>query len=594
MKSRVTIHAIAFCMLVAVSAQGLVQTNSTKRRETAITGRLINESGQPIPNATINVRKVGALGSMSRSIGTDQDGRFRADDLTPGSYSVGAYVPGYVPATDSVDRQYYRPGETVTLRMIKGGVISGTVTNMDGEPLIAARVLAVRVRDGEGRPIRGASGSSSFRQTDDRGIYRLYGLQAGSYLVQVGGGGGSYFPSSALDGDAPTYHPSTTRDAAAEVTVRTGDEIGGIDIRYRGDRGHIVSGALSGSLGSDTAALGGPGVSVLLARTSGAIEANSYTPLRGGDRGFALYGVPDGEYDLIAQMGVGTETSAASAPRRVIVKGTDVTGLELGLVPLSTIAGRVVLEGLSESERKGDCKEKRGLAADDVVLIARRDEKVVEKEQSTSSILPPADGSPDGKGEFKIVSLTAGRYRIETVLPTEDWFVRSITAPGPAASRQQNDIMNSGLAMSSGQRAGDLTVTIAEGASGLRGKVVPASEGTSLPSRLRVHLVPAEADAMDAVLRYAEAAVDSGGAFSLTNLAPGRYLLLARVVSDEEFMQRDVRPVAWDATTRTKLRRDAEGASVTIELQRCQRVNDYALKYSPPSGGKKRASTSRP
>jgi hypothetical protein len=618
-KSKLTGHTIALCTLVVTVGQCQVlsmrigkprieasslltngpsssvnQSASTKRRESSITGRLINESGQPIPNAAVYIRKVGAQANVNRSIGTDQDGRFGAEDLTSGAYSISAYVPGYVPGTDSVDRQYYRPGEAVTLRMIKGGVIAGTVTNPEGEPMVAARVSAVRVRDGEGRAIRGAgaSGTSSLRQTDDRGVYRLYGLQSGSYLIVVNGGGASYYPSSAYDGDAPTYHPSTTRDAAAEVTVNTGDEISGIDVRYRGDRGHIVSGTLSGSLGSDP---GSRGVSVSLARAaSGAIESNTYTSLRGGDRGFALYGVPDGEYDLVAQMNIGIESSAASAPRRVTVKGTDVTGLELALAPLGAIAGRVVLEALPESQRTGDCKDKRGGSPDETVIIARRDEKAGVKEQSAPSILAPSDGTPDGKGEFLIASLIAGRYRIETRLPTEDWFIRSITVPGPAASKQQNDVMSVGLPLSSGQRATDLTVTLAEGAAGLRGKVVPASEGTSLPARLRVHVVPAEADSADSVLRYAEVAVDDGGAFSISNLAPGRYFILARAVSDEEFMERDFRPAAWDATSRTKLRREAAAANVTVELQRCQRIADYSLKYLPPSRAKKPAPRTKP
>ena len=618
MKSKLAVHMIALCLLLqgisrgqapsmrvgedpieasSISTNGFArsatQNEPTKRRESSITGRLVNESGQPIPNAAVNVRKVGAQANVSRSIGTDSDGRFRADDLASGAYSVSAYVPAYVPATDSVDRQYYRPGETVTLRMIKGGAIAGTVTSMEGEPLVAARVSAIRVRDGEGRAIRGAgaSGTTSSRQTDDRGMYRLYGLQSGSYLIQVGGGGGFYYPSSsALDGDAPTYHPSTTRDAAAEVTVRTGDEINGIDVRYRGDRGHIVSGTLSGSLGSGPGSLG---VSVLLARApSGTIEANTYISLRGNERGFALYGVPDGEYDLVAQMSVGTDSSAASAPRRVTVKGTDVTGLDLGLAPLGAIAGRIVSEALPESERKGDCKDKRGISLDDTVIVARRDEKAGAKEPFAAGILAPTDGTPDGKGEFKIPSLIAGRYRFETRLPTEDWFVRSITVPGPATSKQ-NDVMNAGLALSSGQRATDVTVTIAEGAAGLRGRVAAASEGASLPSRLRLHLIPAEADSADAVVRYAEVAVENG-AFSISILAPGRYFLLAREVSDEEFMQRDVRPSAWDATSRTRLRREAEAANITVELQRCQRVNEYVLKYSPASGAKKGSARTKP
>jgi hypothetical protein len=293
-------------------------------------------------------------------------------------------------------------------------------------------------------------------------------------------------------------------------------------------------------------------------------------------------------------MGMGTENSAASAPRRVTVKGTDVTGLELALAPLGTIAGRVVLEALPESERSGDCKNKRGPSPDETVIVARRDEKAGAKEQSAPGILAPSDGTPDGKGEFRIPSLIADRYRIETRLPTEDWFVRSITVPGPAASKRQNDVMSAGLPLRSGQRATDLTVTLAEGAAGLRGKVVTASEGKSLPARLRIHLVPAEADSADSVLRYAEVAVDDGSAFSISNLAPGRYFMLARAVSDEEFMERDSRPAAWDATSRTKLRREAEAANITVELQHCQRVADYSLKYSPPSGAKKPAPRTKP
>jgi hypothetical protein len=376
------------------------------------------------------------------------------------------------------------------------------------------------------------------------------------------------------------------------VTVRTGDEINGIDIRCRGDRGHIVSGTLSGSLGSGT---GSRGVNVSLARAaSGAIESNTYASLRGGARGFALYGVPDGEYDLVAKMDIGTESSAASAPRRVTVKGMDVTGLELALAPLGAIAGRVVLEALPESERTGDCKNKRGGSPDEMVIIARRDYNAGVKEQSASSILATTDATPDQKGEFRIPSLIAGRYRIETRLPTEDWFVRSITVPGPAPAKQQKDVMSTGLPLSSGQRATDLTVMLAEGAAGLQGKVIPASEGASLPSRLRVHVVPAEADSADSVLRYSEVAVDNSGLFSIGNLAPGRYFMLARAVSDEEFMERDFRPMAWDATSRARLRHEAEAANVTIELQPCQRVIDYSLKYSPPSAAKKRAPRAKP
>jgi len=133
-----------------------------------------------------------------------------------------------------------------------------------------------------------------------------------------------------------------------------------------------------------------------------------------------------------------------------------------------------------------------------------------------------------------------------------------------------------------------LTVTLAEGAAGIRGKVVAASETVTLPSRLRVHLLPAEADSAEDVLRYAEVSVDGEGAFSISNLAAGRYFALARAVSDEEFIERTPPPLAWDAASRAKLRREAAAANVVVELRQCQRLAEYVLKYKPASGVKVR------
>jgi hypothetical protein len=430
------------------------------------------------------------------------------------------------------------------------------------------------------------------RQTDDRGVYRIYGLQSGSYLVVVNGSDSNYYPSTAYEGDVPTYYPSTTRDAAAEVSVRTGDETTGIDIRYRGDKGYIVSGMFSGAIGSTSPT---SGVSLSLAHaSSGAIESGSYTSLRGGERSFALYGVPDGEYDLFAQMSSGLDNGAASTLQRIKVKGADVTGVELALVPLGSISGRVVLDALPESERKGDCKNKHASSLDDAVITARRDEPSGLKGQFRMALPLPNETMPNEKDEFQVFNLYPGRYRLEARLPTEDWFVRSITLTNSSAgadkspSNKQRDVASSGISISAGQRVTDLMATLAEGASGIRGKVVPASETVTLPSRLRVHLLPAEADSAEDVLRYAEVPVDGEGAFSISNLAPGRYFALARAVSDEEFSERTPPPLAWDATSRAKLRREAAAANVVVELRQCQHLAEYVLKYKPTSSVKVR------
>ena len=97
---------------------------------------------------------------------------------------VSASAPGYVPAsqpslTDS--QSYYHIGDSVILTMVKGGVITGTVTGPKG-PAIAVGVHAIRVRDEDGKAL---SAPMQFRErsTDDRGMYRFYGLLPGAYLV---------------------------------------------------------------------------------------------------------------------------------------------------------------------------------------------------------------------------------------------------------------------------------------------------------------------------------------------------------------------------------------------------------------------------
>ena len=568
---------------VAASTRSLAlpagQGDSKEAREGSINGGLLDGLGQPIPNAAINVRKVGSTG-VGRSLGTDSDGQFRADGLSRGAYAVSAYVPGYV-AESTNDSKYYRPGDTVTLRMIKGAVITGTVTNSTGEPVVAVRVSATRVRDAEGRPARGAFAPS--RETDDRGVYRLYGLQSGTYLVAANGSSFSYSSPSAYDGDAPTYHPSTTRDAASEITVRIGDEISGIDIRYRGEGGHIVSGTVSGSIGSGTLSRG---VTIALSRrSSGAMESRTYIPLRGGERGFALYGVPDGEYELQGQIDNGSENAAASLPRPVVVKGSDVTGIDVALAPLGSIAGRVMLEGFADSQRQPECNDKRAPAPDEVVVVDRLDINPKGRERFNSSLMSPPEGAPDERGEFKIYGLWAGRHRIETRLPSENWFVRSITIS--TAPRRQTDVAIDGFAVASGEHVSGVTVTVAAGGGAIRGKVVAGSTGITLPNSLRVHLIPAEADAADASVRFFEAAVDNDNRFSISNVAPGRYLIFARAVPDQDNQERAIRPAAWDASARISLRIDARAANTAIEIAPCQHVNEYVLKYTPDSREKR-------
>ena len=185
--------------------------------------------------------------------------------------------------------------------------------------------------------------------------------------------------------------------------------------------------------------------------------------------------------------------------------------------------------------------------------------------------------APEETGDFSIRSLEAARYRLSFRPFDESLYVRSVQLPGAAPNAPAAAARDS-FDLRPGQQLSGVAVRLAEGAAGFGGRVSTA-EGASpqTPPTTRVHLVPQERERAGDTLRYYEAAVAPDGAFSFKNLAPGRYLLLAR--AEAETAEAPHRPAAFDADTRARLRREAEAAGVTVELQPCQRTSDYALKF---------------
>jgi hypothetical protein len=549
-----------------------------------ITGRVVTEDGSGLPGVTVTLTPVAAdrraisRGSQNRT-NTDEDGNFKFTGLAPLVYSVSAssakgYAPSPVPVSERQDSGYHRIGASVTITMIKGAAITGKVTNALGEPVIGVQVNAAMARGAEGNPDRGGSSRSDF--TDDRGVYRIYGLSSGTYVVFTRK---SFHPyPSPYDNDGPTYYPSSTRETAAEVTVTSGGEASGVDIRYRGDRGHAVSGSISfsGEPGSSSRSL-----MVALTNTVTGVVRSDADFFR---ERFAIYGVTDGEYEITARwLLASNEEIISSAPRRVVVKGEDVGGIELKMLPLGSVAGKFALETTSVV-----CESKRKWSLEETLLAIRPGAK---SEEATPARNRTVVNGLTEKGEFTVYYLAADRYFLEPRLPNENWYVKAITAPAStsvsattkaAAARGAlvTDISRNGITLKAGEKITSVVATITEGAAGLSGKVIPTIEGSRLPARLRIHLVPAEARAADEVLRYAEAYARSDGSFLLSNLAPGKYWLIARAAPDEEMIDDSPAPIAWDANERAKLHNDAMAAKNEIKLQPCGRIKYYVLRFN--------------
>src|SRR5574338_1588386 len=149
-----------------------------------IAGTVVDESGQPMAGASLFVRPVNS-GVGTRTATSDPDGSFRITGLEPALYIVSGNAPAYttIPSETGAPT-YYRIGDTVRLELVRGGAITGTVTNSIGEPVIAVRVRATIVRDHRGEIAR--TPVNNEQTTDDRGDYRIFGLRPGTYIVIAG------------------------------------------------------------------------------------------------------------------------------------------------------------------------------------------------------------------------------------------------------------------------------------------------------------------------------------------------------------------------------------------------------------------------
>src|SRR5262249_8548506 len=141
------------------------------------------------------------------------------------------------------------------------------------------------------------------------------------------------------------------------------------------ERGHTISGTVI----SD-AASGSMSEEITIMLTSGADRQLVGMTYVDGTKSFAMFGVADGEYEIVTfRMDSGETDFANSTPRRVVVRGSDVSGIELKIAPPASISGRVKIEsstvgavGKSPCEDGAQAKDRAvieevllGAAADD-------------------------------------------------------------------------------------------------------------------------------------------------------------------------------------------------------------------------------------
>ena len=115
----------------------------------------------------------------------------------------------------------------VELHLQKGGVITGRVTDASNQPLIACRISIQKIIENGQK--RGAIVGNHILETDDRGIYRIYGLTAGKYLVSATQRSS---PNSNRRMSSAFFAPGVRDESQGKIIeVDLGSEVSGIDIQ---------------------------------------------------------------------------------------------------------------------------------------------------------------------------------------------------------------------------------------------------------------------------------------------------------------------------------------------------------------------------
>lgn len=568
---------ISFGIVSADGQKTAPKTPENKKDERGnISGQVLYDNGSAIENAEVQLTSLGA-GTSRKFFKTisGKDGKFVFENLKPNRYKIIVRLAGFVLySTDNAPNQterLFEIGDNAKFYMQKGGVITGKVTDEENNLIIEIPVQVVRVRDETGQKLPAKEVFQGLRQnlTNDRGIYRIFGLEAGSYLVYVGGNDYYSKLNLASTNNIPIYYPSDSIDTAAEIRVELEQVTESIDIKFREKRGYTLSGAIAGVENQG----GEEYVSVILTHRE-TEQQIAFVPIEGkaGKYAFKIESVPEGEYSIQARYSKNNAFNKKSPPQNIFVQGKDLNGLTLNLKSLASIKGQVIYtENVKLFENK-ECVKPEINALQKIILNVVNDAEDKKLLQSENDILSANSDSPDEKGDFEINGLESGNYRLNTNLSDKNLYVeKMIRSVSPTV---ETDLSKSGINLNNTLNFDNTKVYIQNGAGSLSGKV-KINENADVSNSLRfiVYLIPAEKDSGENILRFRQTVSDTNANFSFSNLPPGNYLLIAeKYLENLDDFNLLNRPKFFDAQARLKLIESASKQNKQVRLEPCQNV----------------------
>lgn len=355
---------IALSIFVLTSAFHLAQAQTAKTaiKTAMISGRVLMK-GEPAQGVLVYLHPISPPTPLSPDAylraSTDEGGHFRITGVAAGDYFIIPLAPGFIYSggdEPGLRRKTLKVSEGVNVENIdvelyRGGVISGRVTDLQGRPLAGKYVLLSRFDNGGWSGPNNSYGPGlEMYETDDRGVYRLYGLPVGRYLVSLG------FPPSAgavavsREGTfyKRTFHPKAANESEARaIEVTEGSESVGVDITVLESKlAHSISGRV---IDADT---GQPveGIEIAYNAMSDNGRYINYWRSNGGTSGahggFSLKGMAPGKYQLIARPE--SESEFFSDPSSCDLSDGDVDGVEIKVRRGGSISGVVVIEGTDD------------------------------------------------------------------------------------------------------------------------------------------------------------------------------------------------------------------------------------------------------
>lgn len=532
---------LCFVALFVLAFVAVAQAQT--ERTASISGRVMM-NGAPARGVKVSLVP-GPYGSPDtpgiQSVKTNDEGRYEFTGLAAGRY--GVLAASYVNVSDEFWNSEIKPFKLCTvatgeklehqdIRLGRGGAITGRVSDANDKPVILERVqLSVIDRNGKRQSFPNFI-NDEMGMTDDRGVYRYFGLPAGRYLVSVGKDTGDGTASERTRGFyRRMYYPGVTEAERAQlVEVKTGSEADGIDFKLApAEKTFTVSGRAIDPDGQpapgayidfnifDTAAnrwrkwsLGVP------ANASGEFQFSGLLPGR-----FSLNGSPNpnrNEYsDLVA----------------FEVKDEDIENLEIKLLRGAILSGTVTVEGVTDP------------------LAALREAKIYLRPVSLETGAMPRDlvgGRPQPDGKFELKALPAGKLRLEVVSETDKLHLLRIER-GSAEMHEAFDLKPA-------EQLGNVRVVLTPATGALRGRLVIPS---GIPERFRFVVTVQRANNP---LLARPVTLDADRNFLINGLAAGEHDIIVRIVYD------DVPETASERLRRKVMINENETAEIILTIEK--------------------------